>query len=43
MQVEVKKAYVAPKLAELGTISTITLGPTKGGSVPCIFTPVQTL
>jgi hypothetical protein len=36
---QVKKAYVEPKMAELGNISTITLGirGTKGASCPVYF------
>jgi len=36
MKVEEKKAYVEPKMVELGNISTITLNP-GGGSGSVIF------
>ena len=37
MKVEVKKAYVEPKMAELGNISTITLTFRGGHSGPVCF------
>jgi len=36
-KVEIKKAYVQPKMAELGNVSTITLCVQDGGSVSVKF------
>ncbi len=37
MQAIEKKQYVAPKLAELGNVATVTLQKVGGGSAPSTF------